>query len=181
LEVRHRDFEARLRRDATEALRGTRRADVPLLYWTAASWGAAIAVLKDDPDLITDLGLVEALIERALVLEEGYGDGAIHTFLISYEMSRQAPPAEVEERARWHFARALELSEGQQAGPLVSLAESVSVQNQDVLEFRELLERALLIDPDARVEWRLVNLILQERARWLLSRTDDLFLLSDDE
>jgi hypothetical protein len=114
-------------------------------------------------------------------LDEGYGDGAIHTFLIGYEMSRQAVGAEEERRARWHFARALELSGGQQAGPLVSLAEAVSVQNQDVEEFRGLLERALMIDPDARLEWRLVNVILQERARWLLSRTDELFLLSEDE
>jgi predicted anti-sigma-YlaC factor YlaD len=181
LEVRHRDFEARLRRDADEALRRTRQADVPLLYWTAASWAAAIAVLKDRPDLIADLNLVEGLIDRALLLHEDYDHGAIHNFLISYEMSRQVPPAEQEQRARRHFARALELSEGQHAGPLVSLAEAVSVQNQDVAEFRELLDRALAIDPDARVEWRLVNLILQERARWLLARTDELFLLSDDE
>jgi predicted anti-sigma-YlaC factor YlaD len=62
------------------------------------------------------------------------------------------------------------------AGPLVSLAEAVSVQNQDAAEFRALLDRALAIDPEARPEWRLVNLVMQRRARWLLSRTDDLFL-----
>jgi predicted anti-sigma-YlaC factor YlaD len=181
LAVRHPDFEARLRRDSQEALRRTRPTDVPLLYWTAASWAAAISVLKDKPDLIADLDLVEALIDRAFALQEDFADGAIHTFLIGYEMNRQIPPAEQERRARWHFARAMELSEGQQAGPLVSLAESVAVQNQDVMEFRELLERALAIDADIRTEWRLVNLILQERARWLLSRTDELFLLSENE
>lgn len=181
LAVRHRDFEARLQRNSQEALRRTRQSDVPLLYWTAASWAAAIAVLKDNPDLIADLDLVEALIDRAFVLQEDYADGAIHTFLITYEMSRQIAPAEQERRARWHFARAMELSGGQQAGPLVSLAESVSVANQDVTEFRELLERALAIDVDTRTEWRLANLILQERARWLLSRTDELFLLSENE
>jgi predicted anti-sigma-YlaC factor YlaD len=181
LAVRHRDFEARLRRDAREALGRTRPADVPLLYWTAVSWAAAISILKDQPDLIADLDLVEALIERALELDEAYEHGAIHTFLINYEMSRQVAPVEREQRARSHFVRALELSEGHQAAPYVALAQAVSVFNQDVAEFRELLGRALAIDPDVRAEWRLVNLILQERARWLLAHTEEFFLLVDEE
>ncbi len=58
-------------------------------------------------------------------------------------------------------------------------AESVAVQRQDVDAFRELLERALAIDPDAQPERRLINLIMQERARWLLGRVDELFLLPE--
>ena len=38
------------------------------------------------------------------------------------------------------------------------------------------LRRALEVDPDARPEWRLSNLIYQRRARWLLERTDRLIL-----
>jgi predicted anti-sigma-YlaC factor YlaD len=181
METRHRRFEARLRQDRREAMRMMRRKDVPMLFWTAASWGAAIAVLKDQPDLIADVALVEAMMDRALELWPEYDHGAIHVFLISYEMSRQEGGADWETRARWHFERAMALCAGQQAGPLVSLAESVALQRQDVEEFRALLERALAIDPDARPEWRLVNLLMQDRARWLLSKTDELFLLTDDE
>ena len=46
-------------------------------------------------------------------------------------------------------------------------------------EFKELLNRALAINPDAKPEWRLVNLVMQRRARWLLSRTDELFLTTE--
>ena len=180
LEARHPGFMDTLRTNPPRALRKTRKSDVPLLYWTAASWAAAIAVLKDDPDLIADVALVEALIDRAYALDADFDHGAIHTFLISYESSRQGGEAEAESRARAHFARAMELSGGQQVGPLVALAEAVSVQNQDVTEFRALLNQALAIDPDARPEWRLVNLVMQQRAKWLLSRTEDLFLLSPD-
>ena len=35
-----------------------------------------------------------------------------------------------------------------------------------------LLKRALAVDPDARPEWRLSNLVSQRRARWLLGRED---------
>ena len=68
------------------------------------------------------------------------------------------------------------LAGGQQAGPLVSLAEAVSVQKQDLKEFESLLHRALAINPDVKPEWRLENLVMQRRAKWLLTREDELFL-----
>jgi TRAP transporter T-component len=157
-------------------VRSSTKADVPLLYWTAASWGAAIALSKDNPDLVADQPLVEALIDRALELDEKFGDGAIHTFLISYEGSRNGAEGDFAIRSRKHFDRAMELSGGYQAGPLVSLAEAVTVQKQDRKEFRSLLNRALAVDVNAKPEFRLANLIMQRRARWLLSRIDELFL-----
>jgi len=181
LEVNHRGFEKALRNDPKAAVRAGKVDDVRLLYWTAVSWGAAISVSKDNPDLIGELPIVEALIDRALELDESFDRGAIHSFLVSYEMSRPGAEGKPEERARRHFERAMELSGGQMAGPLVALAESVSVKQQDVTGFKELLGRALAINVDAKPEWLLVNLVMQRRARWLLSRTDELFLTSNKE
>ena len=118
---------------------------------------------------------MEALIDRALQLDEGYGEGAIHCFLITYEMSRQGAPDDPAQRSRKRFDRAMELSGGFQAGPLVALAEAVSLSRQDRREFQSLLNRALAINPNAKPEYRLVNLVMQRRARWLLSRIDELF------
>jgi predicted anti-sigma-YlaC factor YlaD len=70
----------------------------------------------------------------------------------------------------------MELSQGTQAAPLVSLAESVAVVRQDRAEFTALLQRALALDPAAHPETQLANLVMQRRARWLLARTDELFL-----
>jgi predicted anti-sigma-YlaC factor YlaD len=176
LEVRYRGFEKALRADAKQAVAATRAKDVPLLYWTAVSWAGAISLSKDNPDLIAELPIVEAMIDRALVLDERFGDGAIHSFLISYEMSRPGGTGEPAARSKQHFERAMELSGGHLAGPLVSYAEAVSVQQQDLKGFESLLNRAIAIDPDAKPEWRLVNLVTQRRAKWLLSRTDELFL-----
>jgi predicted anti-sigma-YlaC factor YlaD len=176
LDVERRGFQKALASNPISAVGMTKRKDVPLLYWTAVSWAAAISVSKDNPDLIGDLPKVEALIDRALELDEAFDFGAIHTFLITYEMGRRSGQGDPVARARKHFERALELSGGQMAGPLVSFAEAVSVQRQDQAEFKSLLERALSIDPDAKPQWRLVNLIMQRRARWLLAHSDDLFL-----
>jgi predicted anti-sigma-YlaC factor YlaD len=179
LEVEHSGFQKALASNPKTAVAVTRAKDVPLLYWTAVSWAGAISVSKDNPVFIADLPKVEALIDRALELNETFDRGAIHTFLITYEMSRTGATGDPAERSRKHFERALELSNGQMAAPLVSFAEAVCVQRQDLAEFKSLLDRALAIDPDAKPEWRLTNLVLQRRARWLLAHTDDLFLKSD--
>lgn len=176
LATRRQTFAERLRADPGAAARSATATDVPLLYWTAAAWGAAIAVSKDVPELVADQLLVEALIDRALELDEDFDHGAIHTFLVSYEMSRQGAAGESAARSRVHFERAVALTRGQLAGPFVSYAEAVSVRVQNRAEFDSLLTRALAVDPDARPEWRLANLIVQRRARWLRSRADDLFL-----
>ncbi len=181
LEVKHRDFEKALRVNPKSAVRVATAKDVPLLYWTAVSWAAAISASKDNPDLLADVPVVEALIDRALELNESFDHGAIHSFLITYEMSRQGASGDSAARARRHFDRAVELSGGHLAGPFVALAESVALQKQNATEFKSLLNRALALNPDAKPDWRLVNLILQRRARWLLSRTDELFLMSDKE
>lgn len=176
LESRHPGFAS----DPKTAAANADLADVPALYWTAVSWAGAIALGKDEPDLVGALPQVEALIDRALELDEAFDRGAIHTFLITYEMSRHGAGGDPAARARKHFDRAVELSNGQDAAPLVSLAEAVSIQKQDAAEFDQLLGRALAIDPDAQPDTRLANLVMQRRARWLLSMKDNLFLTTGE-
>jgi predicted anti-sigma-YlaC factor YlaD len=180
LEVRHRGIKEALQ-DNPAAVSVLRKDDVPFLYWTAVSWGAAISVSKDKPDLIADQPIVEAMIDRALELHDTFESGAIHSFLIGYEPSRLNGTGDSLDRSRKHFDQSMTLSESKLASPLVSLAETVSIQKQDRAEFENLLRRALSIDPDAKPEWRLENLIMQRRARWLLSKADQLILAEQGE
>ena len=176
LDAAHPGFSAELR--ATPGAAGGRLqpSDVPLAYWAAASWGAAISLGKDDPSLIAEIPQVETLIDRALALDESWDHGSIHTFLITYEMSRTGVKGDPAQRSRQHFERALELAGGRLAAPFVAFAEAVCIEQQDAAQFEQLLNRALAVDPDAAPEFRLANLVMQRRARWLLSRKDDLFL-----
>src|SRR5262245_52462505 len=177
LEVKRPAFEKALREDPKVAVQKiVSRKEAVLLYWTAAPWGAAISISKDHADLIGDQLIVEALIDRALELDEKLEYGAIHGFLISYEPARQGAAGDPAERSRKHFDRAMELSEGKLASPLVAFAEAVCVAKQDRTQFESLLKRALAIDVNARPEWKLENLVMQRRARWLLDRADRLFL-----
>jgi predicted anti-sigma-YlaC factor YlaD len=181
LETTYPSFGANLNKDPQLAAKQAKASDVPLLYWTAASWGLAITLSKNEPALIADLPIVEALVDRALELNESYDAGAIHSFLISYEPVRQGAEGDPLERARKHFDRTLALSGDSQAGPLVSMAESVSIAKQDRKEFQSLLDRALAVDVNAKPEYRLSNLVMQRRARWLLSRIDELFLTPEEK
>lgn len=176
IEVTHPGFTHELATDPRNAARHARKQDVPLLYWTAAAWGSAISLGKNDPGLVAQQPQMEALIDRALELDETWNDGALHEFLISYELSRQGVSGDPIERATRHFDRAVTLSHGSRAGVLVSYAEAVCVEKQQLEKFEQLLQQALAIDVDAHPEMRLSNLILQQRARWLLSRKADLFV-----
>jgi predicted anti-sigma-YlaC factor YlaD len=176
LELSHSGFEKALRADPPSAVRGLGKSDVPFLYWTAASWGALMSISKDKPEVIADVPLVSVLLERALALDEAFDCGALHSFMVIFELIRQGVPGDPVERARTHFDRAMELAQGRLAGPLVTWAENVSIYKQNVTEFKDLLNRALAVDIDAAPDYRLENLIHQRRARWLLDRADDLFL-----
>lgn len=177
LDVKHSGFSKALLANPKSAVLATTKADVPLLYWTAAAWASAISLSKDNPELIGQIPAMEALIFRALELDESYDQGAIQSFLITYEMSRHGVPGDAAARSRQRFDRAMALSGGNNAAPLVALAEAVTIQKQDVKEFESLLNRALVINPDAVPENRLLNTVMQRRAQWLLSRKTELFLI----
>jgi len=151
------------------------RGDATAIYWTAVAWAASISLAKDSPDAIAELPRVDRLVRSLEALDPEYDRGSLDTFLISYEMGRPGVRPPVAE-AREHFERALRLTGGQRAGPYVAFAENVCVASQDRRQFLATLQQALAIDPSVRREWRLENLIMQRRARWLIGQADQLFL-----
>jgi len=175
LDVRYPGLSERLRREPDAAASELGADDLDLLYWTAASWGAAMSVGVDRPDVLADLDAVRALFRRALELDESYDAGGLHAALISIE----ALPAMMggsHERARFHFERAVELSGGTSIGPYIGYAKGVLVAQQDRAAFEATLNEALTIDPDSAPSKRLANTIDARRAQALLEAADDLFL-----
>jgi predicted anti-sigma-YlaC factor YlaD len=177
LERRHEGIAARLvgARDLPAVVAQLNKDDVPLVYWTAASWALAISAGKEDMALVAELPAPGALMERALALDEGWDEGAIHEFFISWEPARTGGE-EGFRRAKAHLDRALVLSRGKKLGPYVAYAEAVDVPRQDKAEFTRLLERVLAADVEADRPNRLANVLAQRRARQLLAHGEDLFL-----
>ncbi len=167
LEVRFPGIGAKLMTDPVAALARARKDDVPMLYWMAASWGSAIGLALDRPDLSIDMPTVRALAERALALDESWGKGALHEMFIVLD---SVPPAlgGSPDRARAHFKRAVELQRGLSPGPYVALALGQAMPAQDRAEFESLLNQALAVDPEKDPSTQLVTRVQQRRARALL-------------
>lgn len=175
LELRYPGIAKRLIDDPDSAVSVLKKKDVPLIYWTGASWGKAVALSLDRPELAGDFPIVQALVRRALALEETYNEGAIHEVMITIESLPEemgGDPA----RAAKHYERALELSKGNSAGAHVSYAMGVLLPNQNKKEFVEMLNKALAVDVDRDPRLRLANVLAQQYAQYLLDHLDDLFM-----
>ena len=180
VEVDHPGITARLQSDPEAAVTVFEAEDVESVYYLGGAWMLAISLGLDQPALVADLPAARALLDRALELDESFERGALHSAFVTLESVGEAMGGSYD-RAREHFDRAVELSDGQDAGPYLALASGVSIAEENREEFRELLETAIAIDPDEAPANRLLNLIAQKRARVLLNHIDDLFFEPFDE
>ncbi len=178
LELSYPGFARRLVEDPQQAVHEVSPQDaarvVPLLYWTAAALGLAISVSRHDAALLARLPEVDALLARALELDEGWNAGTLHEFQVTLAAAgRMHADNDV---IRRHYQRALQLSHGRRASLYVAYAEAASIPNQNREEFSELLDKALSVDIDDEPEHRLINALAQRRAKWLRGRIDEFFL-----
>lgn len=162
-----------LRSGPAQAVRRVKRKDVDLLYWAGAALGLSVSADPTDPGTVVRLGEVDALLSRALELDESWDRGSLHEFRLRLEAARPGggAPEVIEES----FRRALELSGGESAGLYLAYAEAAAVPSQDRELFEEMIGKALAVDPDEFDRYRLLNHLAHRRALWLRSRTDDLF------
>jgi len=176
LTIDYPDFEKRLHEDHQQILHALSQKDVPFLFWAAAGWAGAISADVSNMSLVADLPIAEAMMRRALELDANFDGGVIHEFFITYEGSRSEVMGGSTDRALEHFDRSVQVTRGEKASSYVSLASSVAVRKQDYKLFKDLLHKALAVDPDAVPEWRLANILAQEKAQWLLDHSAEFFL-----
>lgn len=177
LDVTYPGLSSKMMADPKSAMTPVKKADVERVYWAAASLGLAISISKSDASMIARVPEVEAMLDRAMALDDTWGAGSLHEFAITLASAKPggADPATMQR----HYERALDLSGGNRASLFTTYAEASAIPKQDVEAFRGLIARALAVDTDAHPEWRVANLAAQKRARWLEAHTADFFLLPD--
>jgi predicted anti-sigma-YlaC factor YlaD len=158
-----------------------RKEDVPLIYWTVAGTLAAYSIDVFDFELGSKIPELSAMIARAYELDPDFNRSAIDEFYILFYASLPEILGGDIARAELHFQRALEKTQGLSAGPYVSYAQAVCVPAQDYDAFKANLEKALAVDPDGDPANRLVNIISQRKARYLLDTAYELFTFLDYE
>ncbi|MDR1908925.1 MAG: TRAP transporter TatT component family protein [Spirochaetaceae bacterium] len=155
-------------------------ADVPLIYWYVAASLSAYAIDPFDLNLGTRLPELSALINRAYELDPDFNEGALDEFFILFHGN--VPPALGGDRSKIeeHYRLALEKSRGLSAGAYIAYAEAVAVPAQDYEAYKTCLGAALAIDVNQNPGTRLVNIIAQNRARYLLSHASWYFLEAEE-
>lgn len=179
LTLRHPHLLKRLPEHPHAALDACDANDVPTLTWFGIAWASLIAANPSDMQEVARLPIVEAVMRRAYALDPDAEDGTLHEFFIAFDGSRSPAMGGDPTRAEDHFTRAVKITRGASASPYVTLATTVAIQQQDAARFRDLLNQALAIDPDAAPQLRLANALARDKAIWYLARIDD-FILSDE-
>jgi predicted anti-sigma-YlaC factor YlaD len=177
LEKKYPGFGAASARDGTldPFLAKMKQDDAPFLYWAVAGGLAAYSIDVFDFDLGTQIPEWGAMIARAYELDPDFNNGAIDDFYILYYASLPEALGGDKAKAEVHYRLALEKTKGLSAGPYVSYATAVCVPVQDYEAFKENLEKALAVDVNAEPSNRLVNIISQKKARFLLDTAYNFF------
>jgi predicted anti-sigma-YlaC factor YlaD len=148
-------------------LKKCKKEDAGLLYWAVAGGMAAFSLDIFDFSLAARIPEWKLMIERAYELDPNYGGASLDEFLIIFYGSLPELLGGDKERAKLHYQRALEKTGGNSAGAYISYAQSICVPAQDYATYKDCLEKAIAIDPDANVSTRLVTIISQRKAHWL--------------
>ena len=175
VELDHPGIGARLRTDPEGAVSVFGAADVEQLYYLGGAWMLAVSLGLDRPSLVADLPAARALLDRALALDESYSRGALHSAFITLESVGETMGGSYE-RAREHFARAVELVRRPRCRPLRRAGQRGLGRRGEPRRSSASSSRPPSPSiPDAETSNRLLNLVAQRRARSLLDHIDDLF------
>lgn len=179
---------------------------VPFLYWKAAAIMGEFSVDSFNPRLMLDVPGAVALIARALEIEEDYNQGALHDLFIAVfanlpssltfrtvelpnnysvvhvldayyaKYGKILSDMTVEDQVLFHLELSNKFSNNTKVAPYVS-ASSIYIKNQNLLEFKSILNKAMDIKLDKNPENRLMNIISRRKASWFLDHIEDYFFI----
>lgn len=148
--------------------------DVGPLFWAGMSWGAAINMGLDQPDLLADMGTAKALVERSAALDDMFFNGGAYVFLGGFEAAMPKALGGDPEKGGKIFEKGLERTKRRNHMLHVNYARiyAVSAQNKEL--YVKLLNE-VIESGDLGNDVRLNNKIARIRAVRYLSQVNDLF------
>jgi len=151
-----------------ERLQKTSAADTDYLFWGSFGWLNWIEQEKGSPAAMADLVTVEKIMERLLEFDDTIEQGGVHLFFGVLYGSKPAMIGGDPERSRYHFEKALEISDRSflMAQTLYAATYARMVFDRDLHD--RLLEEVLAFDLDKAPDNRLSNQIARRRAQALL-------------
>ncbi len=145
------------------------------LYWMGQCWAGWLMLNLDDLQAFVAISKVEAILQRALALDESYYYAGPHLLLGAFYGGRSKLLGGKPDKARSHFEKCLELTQQQFLMAKVIYAKTYAVQMQDRALFKKLLSAVLDAPADILPEQQLANAVAKQKAQKLLESADDLF------
>ncbi len=150
--------------------------DLESLVWVTVSWNAWINLNLDKPEALAQFRLSQACLDRVLEIDPQYQYG-LPFILMGASLSVLPPMLGGDpRRARTYFEKALKLSNRKYFLAQYSFARYYAVRVQDKTLFSELIQEIEQGDPGGLSDVCLINAVIQEKARQLEEKVDDLFL-----
>jgi len=150
------------------------KSDIDALYIYATAWAGWVLANKDDWNAVADLPKIEAMMERVVMLDDGYQAGLAHVYLGVLKTRLPANLGGKPEQGKLHFERAIKLSKGRNLIAKVEFAKRYAR-----LVFDRKLHDSLLNDVmSATPQYpglTLSNVLAQQQARQLLDTAGDYF------
>ncbi|MBQ9626739.1 MAG: TRAP transporter TatT component family protein [Treponema sp.] len=160
-----------------EAVSKITKDDVNAAYWAG---GASLIAWSLDPLDIDALSSIQgpvALLEKAASLDPDYNRGAIWDALCQFYTAAPVDFGGDYERGLECYEKALKASGGKAPGVYITYAQSVLKPSGDRDGFIECLNKALAINPDDDPSNRLMCVLNQQKAQYLLDHVDDYFVV----
>jgi predicted anti-sigma-YlaC factor YlaD len=180
LESRHKGFRAAVlgpdRAAVDAAVAKLDRNDVSAAYWACAGWLGAFSLDPLAPDFLENIHSPVAILEKAAALAPDYSSGSVWDMLCAFYVSAPSDFGGDYNRGLYCYEQALRVSGGKTPGPYITYAESVCIPTGDEKGFEESLNKALAVNPDDEPSSRLMTIIAQRKAKYLLEHKSDYFL-----
>jgi predicted anti-sigma-YlaC factor YlaD len=165
----------------TAAFESLTKEDVPYIYWLTAAVFSAFSLDPLDLSIGMKAGAVSKLIKYAYILDPDFNDGVLDEFFILYYASLPQAMGGDLALAKIHYDRALQKTRGLSASPYVSWAEAVCIPAQNFACFKKNLNEALSINAGKHPSNKLLNVLSQRKARYLLDNADIYFINTGDD
>lgn len=138
------------------------------IFWGTFGWLTWVRDQHGSPEAIADIVFIEKIMARLLEIDESYEGGSIHLFFGGYHAAKPAMFGGRPDLSRFHFEKALLLSEHRFLLTQTTYAETLARTTMDQELHDSLLKEVLAFPLESAPEFGLSNQIAVNRAKRLL-------------
>jgi len=153
--------------DYTVAVNDLDEDDIDALFWTGFAWAAWINLSIDNPRAMIDLTKVQILMDRVLQLDETYFHGSTHLYFGSIWGLKPRMLGGDPEKAKEHFDRNLEITDGKFLLTYVYYARFYAAKVLDEDLYNSFIVKIEETPADVLPGYQLMNMIAKKKVKYL--------------